>query len=288
MDVFNKTMLIAIDEAKQSLREGNHGFGAVIIKDDEIIAQAHDEEETIHDPTSHAEINAIKIASSKIGKSLAGCIIVSTHEPCPMCTSAIVWSGISKIAYGYSIVESLEQGRKRINLNCAEIFNRAGKDIEIHSGVLVDQCKILYIETVRKEVKRLRKITDEKLEEYNKESTERRLKWFQENKQSLDFLHGNSLERAYNLLLCRFGITNVEAPIIELDNNRVTFHSMNFCPTLEACKILNLDTRYICKLYNEKSTDSLIKQIDSKLRFERNYERVRPHSEYCEEMIIRE
>lgn len=281
-------MLIAIDEAKQSLQEGNHGFGAVIIKGDEVIAQAHDEEETTHDPTSHAEINAIKIASSKTGKSLAGCVIVSTHEPCPMCSSAIVWSGINEIAYGYSIAESLEQGRKRINLTCGEIFSRAGKDIEIHSGVLVDRCRILYTETVRKEVKRLRNTTEEKLKDYDEESTERRLKWFQENKQSFDFLHGNSLESAYNLLLCKFGITNEEAPIIKLESNRVTFHSMNFCPTLEACKILNLDTRYICKLYNENSTDSLIKQIDSKLRFERNYEKVRPHSEYCEEMIVRE
>jgi tRNA(adenine34) deaminase len=288
MNLLDKTMLIAIDEAKQSLREGNHGFGAVIIKGDEVIAQAHDEEETTHDPTSHAEINAIKIASSKIGKSLTGCIIVSTHEPCPMCASAIVWSGINEIAYGYSIVESLGQGRKRINLTCDEVFSRAGKDIEIHSGVLADKCRILYIETVRKEVKRLRNTTDEKLKEYNEESMERRVKWFRENKPSFDFLHGNPLESAYNLLLRRFGITSDEAPIIKLENNRVTFQSMNFCPTLEACKILNLDTRYICKLYNEKSTDRLIKQVDAKLRFERNYEKIRPHSEYCEEMIVRE
>ena len=63
---------------------------------------------------------------------------------------------------------------------------------------------------------------------------------------------------------------------------------MNFCPTLEACKILNLDTRKICKLYNENATDVLIKQIDKNLIFVRNYKKLRPYSEYCEEMIIDE
>jgi hypothetical protein len=68
--------------------------------------------------------------------------------------------------------------------------------------------------------------------------------------------------------------------------NKIIFHSKNFCPTLEACKILEYDTRYICRHYNENSTDILVKQINRDLQFTRNYKKLRPYSEYCEEMII--
>lgn len=59
----------------------------------------------------------------------------------------------------------------------------------------------------------------------------------------------------------------------------------NFCPTLEACKILGLDTRIICKNVNEKPTDALVKQLNNKLEFARNYEKLRPYCDYCEEMF---
>jgi tRNA(adenine34) deaminase len=285
MDELQTTMLAALAEARLSLREGNHGFGAVIIKDGGIIAQAHDCEESEHDSTSHAEMNAIRLASKTLGKNLSGCILVSTHEPCPMCASAIVWSGINEIAYGYSIEQSLAQGRRRINLSCREVFDRAGKTIVIHAGVLKEACEILYQKSVRDEVKRLRNISVEALEEYNADSIRRRLEWFKENKDRFTFLNDDPLESAYRLLLCRFNIDADQAPVVRRETNRLTFHSMNFCPTLEACKILDLDTRFICKRYNENSTDTLIKQIDSRLQFERNYEKLRPYSDYCEEMI---
>ena len=80
-------------------------------------------ENTEHDPTSHAEINVIKEASKILGKRLSGCILISTHEPCPMCATAVVWAGITDIAYGYSIDKAISQKRKRINLPCREIFD---------------------------------------------------------------------------------------------------------------------------------------------------------------------
>lgn len=281
-------MQIAIEEAILSLREGNHGFGSVIVKDNEIISKAHDLEESIGDSTSHAEINAIRLASNKIGKNLEGCILLSTHEPCPMCSTAIVWSGIKHIAYGYSIDESIKQGRRRINLTCEELFNRAEKVIKVDKNILFEQCNILYRQDVRNEIKRLKNITQEKLEFYNTDSIKRRLEWFNEKKSTFKFISDNSLDSAYNLLLNRFNIDSSEAQIVEQSSSRIVFHSKNFCPTLEACKILDYDTGYICKNYNENSTDVLIKQIDSRLKFDRNYNKLRPHSDYCEEMIILE
>lgn len=286
MTDIERGMKIAFNEATQSLREGNYGFGAVIVKDNEIVSRAHDMEETQQDCTSHAEINAIKAASKRLGRNLSGCVIISTHEPCPMCASAIVWSGIEEIAFGYSIEESIKQGRNRIALNCRDIFERAEKNIKITPNVLYEECKILYMNSVRTEIKRLRCINDESLQVYNDESKSKRIDWFSENRNTFKFIGKDKVYSAYKLLLCRFGIDQKEAPIISHDGTQIVFHSKNFCPTLEACKILELDTRYICKKYNEESTDALIKQIDKNLSFQRNYENLRPYANYCEEKIV--
>jgi tRNA(adenine34) deaminase len=278
-------MTLALEEARTSLREGNKGFGAVIVKDDAVIAAAHDLEVTEQDPTSHAEMNAIRAACKKLGKNLNGCQIVSTHEPCPMCATAIAWSGISAVAYGYSIKEALTQGRKRIDLTCRELFERAGAEISIEEGVLNSECAVLYREDVRSEIKRLRNANDESLRELNADSIRRRTQWFKEHQGSIAVDPQDLLNSGYHLLLERFHITEKEAPVIQKTEREIVFHSLNFCPTLEACKILGLDTRYVCKRLNESSTDHLLKLLDSRLSFTRNYDCLRPYTEYCEEMV---
>jgi tRNA(Arg) A34 adenosine deaminase TadA len=278
-------MKLAIEEAKISLREGNNGFGAVIVKDEQVIAAAHDRECTESDATSHAEINAIKEASRKIGKNLSGCILVSTHEPCPMCATAVVWSGISEVAFGYSIKEAIQQGRKRIALNCVELFEKAKSQVKVHEGILNQECAVLYREDVRREIAKLRNANDETLSQLNMESAAKRTQWFKENKEQFEFLNSDLLLSGYKLLLKRFNITQDQAPITAKSDSQIVFHSKNFCPTLEACKILNLDTKKICKKLNENSTDTLLKQVSPQLCFSRNYAKLRPHSDYCEESI---
>jgi tRNA(adenine34) deaminase len=137
-------MDIAIAEAMVSLKEGNSGFGAVIVQDDTVIARAHDTDTTANDPIAHAELNVIRKAAEKTKSVLKGCLLVATHEPCSMCATAIVWSGITKLAYGFSIQESLQQGRKRIDIPCTEIFARSGKAIEVVSEIRKQECALLY------------------------------------------------------------------------------------------------------------------------------------------------
>jgi hypothetical protein len=96
---------------------------------------------------------------------------------------------------------------------------------------------------------------------------------------------GDAVEQGYRLLLKKLGIREAEAPVVHRGKGKLVFHSKNFCPTLAACQILGLDTRRICRLYSEEAADRLIRQLDSRLRFRRNYERIRPYSEYCEESI---
>jgi tRNA(adenine34) deaminase len=278
-------MKAAIDEACLSHREGNHGFGAVILHDGEIVSQTHDTEETDKDPTAHAELKAIRIASSKLGKNLSDCFLICTHEPCPMCATAVIWSGISVVAYGYRISDSIRQGRGRIDIECVEIFRRAKADIQTIEYLMHAECAFLYDHDVRAEIRKLRGASDDKLLMYDKELSEKRLRWFQEEHKDATRPGDDILIEAYRMLLKKLSIHENQAPIVQRTDKEVAFRSMNFCPTLEACKILDLDTRKVCKLYNERATDALVKLVDPRLEFVRNYRRLRPDYEYCEEII---
>ncbi|MCQ2548096.1 MAG: nucleoside deaminase [Clostridia bacterium] len=80
---------------------GEIPIGAVIVKDGEIIGKGYNQVETLHDPTCHAEIIAIKEACKKTGNHrLTGCELYVTVEPCSMCAGAIVWARISKVHIG--------------------------------------------------------------------------------------------------------------------------------------------------------------------------------------------
>lgn len=91
----------ALKEANKGIKKQHGGpFGAIIVKDNKIIGKGHNQVLKKHDPTSHAEINAIKDASKKLKThDLSGCIIYTTSQPCPMCLSAIIWSNIKEIYY---------------------------------------------------------------------------------------------------------------------------------------------------------------------------------------------
>lgn len=99
MNVFMKT---AIDIAMKNLHSGNGGpFGAVVVKEREIVGLGVNEVTSKMDPTAHAEIQAIRQACIKLNDfSLAGAEIYTSCEPCPMCLGAIFWSRIDKIYFG--------------------------------------------------------------------------------------------------------------------------------------------------------------------------------------------
>ncbi|MDR1485518.1 MAG: nucleoside deaminase [Planctomycetaceae bacterium] len=98
----NKFMQIAIDAAIDGMRKNMGGpFGAVVVRNGEVISVAHNEVIGTNDPTAHAEIVAIRRATSILGRfDISDCEIYSTCEPCPMCLSAIHWAGIKKLYFG--------------------------------------------------------------------------------------------------------------------------------------------------------------------------------------------
>lgn len=90
----------AIALSEKSVRTGGGPFGAVIAKDGEIIAEASNTVTLDHDPTAHAEVNAIRQAAHKLGTfDLTGCEIYTSCEPCPMCLGAIYWAHLDRIYY---------------------------------------------------------------------------------------------------------------------------------------------------------------------------------------------
>ncbi len=90
----------AIALSERSVQTGGGPFGAVIAKDGEIIAEASNSVTIDHDPTAHAEVNAIRKAARNLGTfDLSGCDIYTSCEPCPMCLGAIYWAHLDTIYY---------------------------------------------------------------------------------------------------------------------------------------------------------------------------------------------
>ena len=101
MEKHEDFMREAIALSKQNVEKGLGGpFGAVIVKDGEIIAKSANMVTVTNDPTAHAEISAIRLACQKLNTyNLEGCVIYTSCEPCPMCLGAIYWARLDKMYY---------------------------------------------------------------------------------------------------------------------------------------------------------------------------------------------
>lgn len=92
-----KAIALSVD----NIKKGGGPFGAVIVKDGKIVATGVNRVTANTDPTAHAEVNAIRKASKKLGTfDLAGCEIYTSCEPCPMCLGAVYWAHLDKMYYG--------------------------------------------------------------------------------------------------------------------------------------------------------------------------------------------
>nr|WP_145116872.1 tRNA adenosine(34) deaminase TadA [Botrimarina mediterranea] len=94
-------MRLALGEAQAAAAGGEVPVGAVVVCNDRVIAAAHNQRETLRDPTAHAEMIAITQAAESLGAwRLEGCTLYVTLEPCPMCAGAIVQSRVPRVVYG--------------------------------------------------------------------------------------------------------------------------------------------------------------------------------------------
>ena len=108
----NTFMLRAIELSEQALSDGSGGpFGAVVVKNNTIIAEGQNRVLQTHDPTAHAEIQAISAACQIIQHfDLSGCEIYSSCEPCPMCLGAIFWARIANVYFAADRSDAANSG----------------------------------------------------------------------------------------------------------------------------------------------------------------------------------
>ncbi len=119
-----KFMQQAIDLSIESVANGGGPFGAVIVRDGEVIATGTNRVTATCDPTAHAEVSAIRAACAKLKEfKLTGCTIYSSCEPCPMCLSALYWAGVERIFYG-----NTKSDAKAINFDDSFIYDQIALD----------------------------------------------------------------------------------------------------------------------------------------------------------------
>ena len=127
----------AIELSVKAVEHGNEPFGAVLVKDNEIVFTNENQIYTRHDPTFHAEMGLIRRFCEETGiTDLSEYTLYSSCEPCYMCCGAMVWTRLGRLVYGASDIELCEilgvQGSE-----CSKIvFENSGVDIEVVSGVL--------------------------------------------------------------------------------------------------------------------------------------------------------
>ncbi|MBD3426483.1 MAG: nucleoside deaminase [Candidatus Omnitrophica bacterium] len=138
-------MELAIKQARKGASEGHGGpFGAVIVKDDKIISSAHNSVLRDNDPTRHAEIRAISMASEELGSyDLSGCSIYVTTEPCPMCFSAIHWARIDRVVYGTRIEDVKKLGFNEMTISACWMKEEGASKVEIEPSFMRDECVAL-------------------------------------------------------------------------------------------------------------------------------------------------
>ena len=128
-------MRIALDQAQAGESAGEVPIGAVVIKDGEVIAMAHNAPRALHDPTAHAEVLAIRHAAAILGNDrLDGCELWVTLEPCAMCAGAIAHARIARLYYAASDPKggAVEHGARVFeheqSLHKPEVYSGMGED----------------------------------------------------------------------------------------------------------------------------------------------------------------
>jgi len=135
-----KFMIEALKEAEKSANFDEVPVGAVIVKDGKIIARGHNLREKTNDPTSHAEIVAIRKACKKLNSwRLEDCTIYVTIEPCSMCAGTLLWTRIKRIVYG---AKDFKGGALGSSYNIFDVKN-INHHPEICGGILEERCSLI-------------------------------------------------------------------------------------------------------------------------------------------------
>ena len=126
--------------ARKAMQNGNHPFGALLMKDGEILVSAQNTVHSESDHTRHAELNLVSRASRELDSAiLSQSVLYTSTEPCAMCSGAIYWAGISKVVYGCSAEALGKIAGHDFLIPCRAIFAKGEREIEVIGPVLEEE-----------------------------------------------------------------------------------------------------------------------------------------------------
>ena len=145
----------AIEEAEDSASLGQYAIGAVVVgSDGEVVSIAHTSLHTENDPTAHAEVNAIRMACTKLNtRYLSSCWLYTTLEPCPMCTSAAIWAKMEGVVYGATkedaqdFAKNLQDEKftwRQIDISSRDIVEKGDPKVELIEKFMREECCQLF------------------------------------------------------------------------------------------------------------------------------------------------
>ncbi len=141
-----KVMEELIAYTKENFVLGSHAVGAFVVKDGEVIARAMTTVREDIDSTCHAEINVLRKAYKVLNsRTLSDCYLYTTYEPCPMCTTAAIWSKMKGIVYGASREDRNKNYPWRIMISAQEVVDRGEPKLELHPEFMREECKQLLL-----------------------------------------------------------------------------------------------------------------------------------------------
>lgn len=130
----------SIEVAEKARTHGNEPFGAVLVKDGEVILEAENSQNSDQDLTRHAELNLVSDAMQKFPPDvLAQSILYSSTEPCAMCAGAIYWAGIPTVVYSCSAEKWDNESSSGLLIPCREIFAHGSRQVEVIGPILEEE-----------------------------------------------------------------------------------------------------------------------------------------------------
>jgi tRNA(adenine34) deaminase len=137
MDRDEQFMRLALAEAQRAMEAGEVPVGAVVVRDGEVIASAHNAPVGLSDPSAHAEVLALRRAAAAAGNyRLAGTTLYVTIEPCLMCAGALLHARVSRVVFGAAD----PKGGAAVSLYRVLEDDRLNHRVEVSGGVLAAEC----------------------------------------------------------------------------------------------------------------------------------------------------
>ncbi len=140
-------MKLAIARTREGIAAGQSPFGSVIVRDGQVVAATHNTVWLDTDPTAHAEVNALRLASRTLATiDLKGSTLFSTCEPCPMCLAAIHWAKVDRVVFGASIADAAVAGFSELPVAAEELARLGRSPLVVEGGLLAEECAGLFRE----------------------------------------------------------------------------------------------------------------------------------------------